>query len=135
MPEGSVYVGRGTRWGSPFKLNSRQALAREPAIGWPSRSWEFEGRLSADGARHDYHHGDGRITVVHVRYMTAAEAVECYRSLVTRSGWPLDYVSRSAPTVSDIRDELAGRDLVCWCPLDRPCHADVLLELANGGRS
>jgi hypothetical protein len=27
--------------------------------------------------------------------------------------------------------DLAGRDLACWCPLDRPCHADVLLELAN----
>jgi len=27
--------------------------------------------------------------------------------------------------------ELAGRDLACWCPLDQPCHADVLLELAN----
>lgn len=28
--------------------------------------------------------------------------------------------------------ELAGRDLACWCPLDFPCHGDVLLELANG---
>ncbi len=27
--------------------------------------------------------------------------------------------------------DLAGRDLACWCPLDQPCHADVLLELAN----
>lgn len=27
--------------------------------------------------------------------------------------------------------ELRGKDLVCWCPLDQPCHADVLLELAN----
>lgn len=26
---------------------------------------------------------------------------------------------------------LRGRDLVCWCPLDHPCHADVLLALAN----
>ncbi len=26
---------------------------------------------------------------------------------------------------------LRGRDLVCWCPLDQPCHAEVLLELAN----
>ena len=26
-----------------------------------------------------------------------------------------------------------GRDLCCWCPLDQPCHADVLLEIANGG--
>lgn len=28
-------------------------------------------------------------------------------------------------------DELRGHDLACWCPLDRPCHADVLLEMAN----
>jgi hypothetical protein len=25
-------------------------------------------------------------------------------------------------------DGLKGRDLVCWCPLDRPCHADVILR-------
>lgn len=27
--------------------------------------------------------------------------------------------------------DLQGRDLACWCRLDQPCHADVLLELAN----
>lgn len=26
---------------------------------------------------------------------------------------------------------IKGRALVCWCRLDQPCHADVLLELAN----
>jgi hypothetical protein len=26
---------------------------------------------------------------------------------------------------------LRGHDLACWCPLDQPCHAAVLLELAN----
>jgi hypothetical protein len=30
-----------------------------------------------------------------------------------------------------IRADLHGKDLACWCPLDGPCHADVLLELAN----
>jgi hypothetical protein len=25
---------------------------------------------------------------------------------------------------------LRGKDLACWCPLDQPCHADVLLEWA-----
>ena len=32
------------------------------------------------------------------------------------------------------RDRIAalrGKNLACWCPLDQPCHADVLLELAN----
>jgi hypothetical protein len=28
--------------------------------------------------------------------------------------------------------ELAGKDLVCTCKLTDPCHADVLLALANG---
>jgi hypothetical protein len=28
-------------------------------------------------------------------------------------------------------EELAGQDLACWCPPDLPCHADVLLEIAN----
>jgi len=27
--------------------------------------------------------------------------------------------------------ELKGKNLACWCPLDNPCHADILLELAN----
>lgn len=28
-------------------------------------------------------------------------------------------------------EPLRGHDLACWCPLDEPCHADVLLRLAN----
>jgi hypothetical protein len=27
--------------------------------------------------------------------------------------------------------ELAGHDLMCFCQLDKPCHADLPLELAN----
>jgi hypothetical protein len=26
---------------------------------------------------------------------------------------------------------LRGKTIMCWCPVDRPCHGDVLLELAN----
>lgn len=40
----------------------------------------------------------------------------------------------SRPELTEqIREELAGHDLACWCPLDQPCHADVLIELANQG--
>lgn len=35
-----------------------------------------------------------------------------------------------AGLVADIRRELRGKDLACWCK-DTPCHADVLLKLAN----
>jgi hypothetical protein len=26
---------------------------------------------------------------------------------------------------------LRGKNLACWCPLDKPCHADILLKIAN----
>lgn len=36
-----------------------------------------------------------------------------------------------AVSVADVRAALAGHDLACWCPLDGPCHADVLVRIAN----
>lgn len=30
-----------------------------------------------------------------------------------------------------LRRDLRGKNLACWCRLDQPCHADVILELAN----
>ena len=35
------------------------------------------------------------------------------------------------PSLKEIQATLRGKNLACWCPLDQPCHADVLLELAN----
>jgi hypothetical protein len=35
------------------------------------------------------------------------------------------------PSIDEIRLELWGKNLACWCPADEPCHADVLLALAN----
>jgi hypothetical protein len=35
------------------------------------------------------------------------------------------------PTIEEIVEALRGRNLACWCPPGSPCHADVLLELAN----
>lgn len=33
-------------------------------------------------------------------------------------------------TLDDLAS-LRGKNLACWCLLDQPCHADVLLRLAN----
>lgn len=130
-PEGAIYVGRPTRWGNPFKLNTRTALARVPALdGSP---WQYEGRISADGMEHNYQHADGHWTYHTIRYMTPQEVVECYRALLLGGGWPLDFTHNGGyyPTAAEAREQLRGKDLACWCPLDQPCHADVLLELAN----
>ena len=55
------------------------------------------------------------------RINTKQQAVDCYRELA----WP-DMHHRAW-----IEERLAGKNLACWCKLDEPCHADVLLELAN----
>lgn len=34
--------------------------------------------------------------------------------------------------IIDDAPQLRGKNLACWCALDAPCHADVLIELANG---
>jgi hypothetical protein len=52
-----------------------------------------------------------------------AEAVRRYREDLL--------AGRLAVTVGDVKRELRGRDLACYCPLDEPCHADVLLAIAN----
>ena len=33
----------------------------------------------------------------------------------------------------DFLNPLKGKDLACWCPLDKPCHADVLLRRLEVG--
>jgi hypothetical protein len=48
--------------------------------------------------------------------LTAAEAVDIYRCFYFD---PADL------------ETLRGKNLACFCKLDAPCHADVLLELAN----
>jgi hypothetical protein len=38
---------------------------------------------------------------------------------------------REPPSAADVKRELAGRNLACWCSLDGPCHGTLLLALAN----
>lgn len=52
---------------------------------------------------------------------TPAIAVELFREYLRGA-------LRSNPT---FLDPLRGKNLACWCQLGAPCHADVLLELAN----
>ena len=52
-----------------------------------------------------------------------AKLVHWYRLDIEAGALPYD--------LDEVRAELGGKNLACWCPLDQPCHADVLLELAN----
>lgn len=56
-----------------------------------------------------------------------ADCVRSYREALLRS----DRAYIDLHSAVDAMRELRGKNLACWCPLDQPCHADVLLEIAN----
>lgn len=69
----------------------------------------------------------------------AWECVRYYRILLTGMtvwGGPASIETQETARKHVINNigSLRGKDLACWCRLDQPCHADVLLELANGPR-
>jgi hypothetical protein len=76
MPPNTVYVGRPTKWGNPFKLK------------------DFD----------------------------IYNCMMMYRN----------HLKSKLLADPHFLDELKGKDLACWCSLDEPCHADILLEVLNG---
>jgi hypothetical protein len=53
-------------------------------------------------------------------------AVAKFRAITETPGWSIGQMTAEA-----VRLDLRGKNLACWCSLDGPCHADVLLEIAN----
>ena len=77
MPENTVYVGRGSKWGNPFPVGKQ---------------------------------------------FTIEESLKNYKV----------YILGHIQVKKDLDiEEIRGKNLACWCSLDEPCHADVLLKLAN----
>ncbi len=64
----------------------------------------------------------------------AQVVVSSFRDWLDGDNWACgcldNYEEKRARILSEI-ETLRGKDLVYTCPLDQPCHADVLLEIAN----
>lgn len=104
MPEGAVYVGRPSKWGNPFIVARSWRVIYLPDRFRPEVRWETE------------------------RFPTRSDAVAYAVEQFALYVGPLGSMELDDDDLSPLR----GRDLACWCPLDQPCHADVLLALANG---
>lgn len=63
----------------------------------------------------------------------AARCVEAFRVWLTtsywRENWSGEESERARAYMLEHIEELRGHDLACWCAPDKPCHADVLLEM------
>lgn len=62
---------------------------------------------------------------------SAADAVRDFKLWMDRDRSIRSYESIYGQPPTMFIQDLRGKNLACWCPLDQPCHADVLLEMAN----
>ncbi|MGQ4437993.1 DUF4326 domain-containing protein [Streptomyces violaceoruber] len=111
-PEGAAYVGRGTRYGNPWAV-----IQTNTGTGW---AVQWAGHA-------DQHRPLGLNDFVPANDQRDAHAlaVELFETWVY--GLP--------QLLERAQQELAGRDLMCWCAESLPCHADLLLQLANMERN
>lgn len=105
------YVGRGSKWGNPWVVSR----FRDSVIGVQVWCVDFGWDSATFGPEPGDYDGP--------EYRARAHAVAAFEDWVRgRDLMPL-----------------RGHDLMCWCPLEDgrgnrvPCHADVLLEIANQG--
>lgn len=68
----------------------------------------------------------GRPTIFGNPFATAAEYENWLLSLDA-----IPELEEQRQKIFGILPELRDKDLLCFCPLGKPCHADVLIELAN----
>ena len=109
MPEGAVYVGRPTVFGNVVVCTPHGCQRKPCGCCEPYRC------------------------CVDVFREYVLSGIENRPSVTGALRYALDAVQGYPRRTELVRrlPELRGKDLACWCPLDRPCHADVLLELAN----
>lgn len=62
-----------------------------------------------------------------VKVATREDAVESYRKWILGE---IQVPGLIAPTIEEIRRDLAGKTLGCWCS-PKSCHGDVLMDFAN----
>ncbi|MEC7753829.1 MAG: DUF4326 domain-containing protein [Bacteroidota bacterium] len=105
-PPNTRYVGRGTKFGNPFILSDDGYIYCLHTITSCKDKWI---RWSENG---DFETKD--IVELYERWLNG--------DLKDRKYLP------TPPTKEEIAT-LKGKNLSCFCSLDKPCHADVLLKL------
>lgn len=108
MPENTVYVGRPSKWGNPIILDGDCIyidISYRRKMVYPGAFWTV---------------GD------------TEDVVYLFEKIIMGTQFAnhnLQYWSNYFKKLD--LSELKGKNLACWCPLDKPCHADILLKYAN----
>lgn len=112
------YVGRGTKWGNPFRV------VKISKDNWQVKCFDDKRMISilTSNCHHSYK----------TKNEAAKDAVKCYAMwfLPYQHGMELDVLFLGV-YFQDLIAELKGQNLSCWCKVGEHCHADWLLKQAN----
>lgn len=101
MPENTVKVDRSTKFGNPYRVD---VFGLDLSLELFART--VRGIWTPDG----------------IPVELVPTAYDLHRAFLKKHNHhPLD----------NVRYELRGMDIACWCKLEEKCHGDVLLQIAN----
>lgn len=124
-PDNTIVVARPSLWGNPYRVDREYGETyMVSSDGRPIQ--QVRGHDTAINLAVALYRGlmTGWSPSTLLSYANFDAAYAAHRRWLNRlgaGGHPIDYA----------RTRLAGHHLGCYCPLDQPCHADILLELAN----
>lgn len=119
----AVIVDRRTKWGNPIRVTRR--WEKVDTFGRERWMWNVH------GSPMDRNGGPSYASKDTARFF----AVRHFQWDLLNARFGDAY-----PSIEEIKAELAGKDLACWCPLTfhrngtydwGHCHADILLEIAD----
>ncbi len=110
-------VTRGTKWGNPFRVNGRDEYlfcdaSHRRTIFTPWVIFDHEQDIESNPA-------------------TSQMAIDHFERWLSGEFNAAGIVRPCTITKEDIRRELRGKNLACFCSPGKACHADVLLKIAN----
>jgi len=107
MPPHTVIVDRSSGFGNPFPVSKAKSTSMGVTSDvWVVGTWEGPAMWFKD-TKHEAH----------------KLAVSAFRTWIEHPP--------QAKLLASVKSKLRGKNLACWCKPDEPCHADVLLEIAN----
>ena len=112
MPENATYVGRPSKWENPFRLIGdmvyidagyrRKILDKWVLFDYNKDYYQNDVVALYESLWYGVSHGNNPDALYWIEHFKKLNLME-----------------------------LIGGDLVCWCPLDKKCHVDILLKLLN----
>jgi len=135
-PDNTVVVARPSQWGNPFRVAIQPDSCGMWSVTFQTKHsgpyWcdEYETHAEAVAGAVDFYRDWATKGPDHyLRALMASTGEDTEEVLITTR--MSKRIHRSGVMIYVDQLGLRGKNLACWCPLDSPCHADVLLELAN----